>query len=416
MSKIRALWNRIYSPMILSLSIRNLKLNKFRTMLSLIGIIIGVISICGLGMIGGAFTENINMMVAENADRLTLSSIEEKNVGGTIVYGFSEKDVNEIESAVKQVTTEYEIITQKTGTKPLTVGKSGAVGYLTAMNEVGLEEISKPTLEEGSIPRSANGVLITRDYADDNNLHINSRITTTDVNGEEVKLRVTGILEEDLMTFVMSMSQDMCMITGSLDMYQNILGDKNNLYDSVIVKVKDPLLLNPIEDAIERKMNGKAYKDSDDTVRISNSYDTADTLNDVLSLALIFRTVISAISLIVASVAIVNVMMMSVKERTKEIGILRSIGTKKSQILQMFLYEAGIMGLIGSFIGTVWSCILTPIVLYLMFGSIELMFTFYVLSYIPIGIFIGVSVCILAGLYPALKAANLNPVEAMATD
>ena len=284
------------------------------------------------------------------------------------------------------------------------------------MNEVGLEEISKPTLEEGSIPRSANGVLITRDYADDNNLHINSRITTTDVNGEEVKLRVTGILEEDLMTFVMSMSQDMCMITGSLDMYQNLLGDKNNLYDSVIVKVKDPLLLNPIEDAIERKMNGKAYKDSDDTVRISNSYDTADTLNDVLSLALIFRTVISAISLIVASVAIVNVMMMSVKERTKEIGILRSIGTKKSQILQMFLYEAGIMGLIGSFIGTVWSCILTPIVLYLMFGSIELMFTFYVLSYIPIGIFIGVSVCILAGLYPALKAANLNPVEAMATD
>ena len=218
------------------------------------------------------------------------------------------------------------------------------------------------------------------------------------------------------MTFVMSMSQDMCMITGSLDMYQNILGDKNNLYDSVIVKVKDPLLLNPIEDAIERKMNGKAYKDSDDTVRISNSYDTADTLNDVLSLALIFRTVISSISLIVASVAIVNVMMMSVKERTKEIGILRSIGTKKSQILQMFLYEAGIMGLIGSFIGTVWSCILTPIVLYLMFGSIELMFTFYVLSYIPIGIFIGVSVCILAGLYPALKAANLNPVEAMATD
>ena len=80
MSKIRALWNRIYSPMILSLSIRNLKLNKFRTMLSLIGIIIGVISICGLGMIGGAFTENINMMVAENADRLTLSSIEEKRI------------------------------------------------------------------------------------------------------------------------------------------------------------------------------------------------------------------------------------------------------------------------------------------------------------------------------------------------
>ena len=353
MSKQNSLLHRIYSPMILSLSIRNLKLNKFRTMLSLIGIVIGVFSICGLGMVGAAFTENINTMVAENADRLTLSSIAEKNIGGTIVYGFSEKDISEIESAVKSVTTEYTIITQNTGSKALVVGKLGAVGYLTGMSEEGLEEIAGPTLEEGSLPRSANGILITRDYADDNNLHINSRITTTDVNGDEVKLRVTGIMEEDLMTFVMSASMEMCMITGSLDMYQKLLGDKNNLYDTVIIKVKDPLLLQPIEDAVERKMNGKAYKDSDDTVRITNSYDTAETLNDVLSLAYIFRTVISAVSLVVASVAIVNVMMMSVKERTREIGILRSIGTKKSQILQMFLYEAGIMGMIGSFIGTV---------------------------------------------------------------
>ena len=402
--------------MILSLSIRNLKLNKFRTMLSLIGIVIGVFSICGLGMVGAAFTENINTMVAENADRLTLSSIAEKNIGGTIVYGFSEKDISEIESAVKSVTTEYTIITQNTGSKALVVGKSGAVGYLTGMSEEGLEEIAVPTLEEGSLPRSANGILITRDYADDNNLHINSRITTTDVNGDEVKLRVTGIMEEDLMTFVMSASMEMCMITGSLDMYQKLLGDKNNLYDTVIIKVKDPLLLQPIEDAVERKMNGKAYKDSDDTVRITNSYDTAETLNDVLSLAYIFRTVISAVSLVVASVAIVNVMMMSVKERTREIGILRSIGTKKSQILQMFLYEAGIMGMIGSFIGTVWSCIITPIILIIMLDSAEMMFSAGVLCYIPLGILIGIGVCLAAGLYPALKAANLNPVEAMSTD
>ena len=183
-----------------------------------------------------------------------------------------------------------------------------------------------------------------------------------------------------------------------------------------MVVVDDPYILTPMENAVERKMNGKAYKDSDDKVTITNSYDTVESLNDVLDMIAVFRTALSAISLIVAAVAIVNVMLMSVKERTREIGILRSIGTLKSQILQMFIYEAGLIGFIGAAVGVILSCIAGPIVLYLMTDSLELMLAPSVFIYIPMGILIGVAVCVLAGLYPALHAANLNPVEAMATD
>ena len=163
-------------------------------------------------------------------------------------------------------------------------------------------------------------------------------------------------------------------------------------------------------------MNGKKDKDSDDTVYILNSYEIMEVFDEIMSMSSIFTTIISGISLLVAAVAITNVMLMSVKERTREVGILRSIGTYRSQILQMFLYEAGLIGLIGAIAGTLLALIAAPVMLLGMIGSLDAMLTPAVLVYVPIGILIGLIVCLISGLYPAWKAANLNPVEAMSTD
>lgn len=149
-----------------------------------------------------------------------------------------------------------------------------------------------------------------------------------------------------------------------------------------------------------------------------------------------------AIALLVAAVGIFNVMLMSVTQRTHEIGILRSIGTKKRQVLTMFLCEAGIMSIVGSIIGGVLSLIfalfkardmiaesaatLNPnAALMQMMGIpveqvqvnladvLNYTFSANVLMYIPLGVAVGMTVGLLSALYPAWRAANMDPINAL---
>ena len=100
-------------------------------------------------------------------------------------------------------------------------------------------------------------------------------------------------------------------------------------------------------------------------------------------------------------------------ERIKEIGIIRSIGTKRSEVMKMFLYEAFILGLIGSGIGGVLSFAGGFIAISVMLQDTSYLFTPQTLFYIPYGMVIGLIVTLASGLYPAWKAANLNPIEAL---
>ncbi|MEA5036715.1 Macrolide export ATP-binding/permease protein MacB [bioreactor metagenome] len=408
----KSLWQKIYSPMILSLAVRNLKLNKFRTILSMIGIVIGVFAICGMGMISAGFTEEMNSMISDTADTLTISPVGEKVIDGTTTSGFSAKDLRDIESAVKSVTKEYEFIPMYSSTKYVYIGKEMAMASISGMDSQDLEKIT--TLIQGTLPRGSTNVVVGEQFAEDNNLRIGSRMIMLNSAGQEVTSRVVGILEDTgMMTLGFSTSS---AVVGSIEWYTGLVGDNHGLYDKVIVKAYDPTELTPIDDAIEKKMNGKKDKDSDDTVYILNSYEIMEVFDEIMSMSSIFTTIISGISLLVAAVAITNVMLMSVKERTREVGILRSIGTYRSQILQMFLYEAGLIGLIGAIAGTLLALIAAPVMLLGMIGSLDAMLTPAVLVYVPIGILIGLIVCLISGLYPAWKAANLNPVEAMSTD
>lgn len=405
---------KIFSPIIFELSARNLQLNFLRTLLAMIGIVIGIVAIVAMGMTGAAFSESITGSLTGSSNSITVSPMNPTEFSdGTIVLGFSTKELRNLESAVKSVTDDYTLVPMySTYAMVRPIGTEGTIqASIYGLKSSDIEEMV--TIEEGSIPRGASGVLIGRQLADDYNLMVGSRLEIPQRGGDSISVRVVGIMENTGgMSFTFSTDS---AIVGTDSWYETFHTTKG-LYTSALVMVDNLDDLDPVISAIEDKMNGRSDRTTDDTVRIVDARQMVETMQESLGMISLFLMAVGGISLLVAAVSIFNVMLMSVNERIREIGILRSIGTTKLQIMQMFLYEAAIIGFIGSAIGSCLSIFGAAGILYLMMGSIDGLFAFSVLMYIPYGLCIGIIVCVLSGLYPAWMAANLSPVEALASD
>jgi len=151
-------------------------------------------------------------------------------------------------------------------------------------------------------------------------------------------------------------------------------------------------------------------------VNVIDTRTILETIFTAFSSISTFMTVIGGISLIVAGVSILNIMMMSVTERIKEIGVMRSIGTQRKEVRRMFLYEALILGLIGSSIGGVLALVAGYLVSSLLLQTTQYLLMPSSLVFVVYGVSFGIATSLLSGLYPAWKASNLNPIEALRHD
>jgi putative ABC transport system permease protein len=140
---------------------------------------------------------------------------------------------------------------------------------------------------------------------------------------------------------------------------------------------------------------------------------TMETIFTAFGQITTFVSAIGGISMIVAGVSILNIMMMSVTERIKEIGIMRSIGAQRKEVMSMFLYEALILGVVGSLIGGVLSLIGGYAISSMMLQTTKYLFVPSSLISIVYGVCFGIVVCLICGIYPAWRAANLNPIDAL---
>ena len=142
-----------------------------------------------------------------------------------------------------------------------------------------------------------------------------------------------------------------------------------------------------------------------------NSMDTLlDAYNNVMGVVVLIGLAITGISLFVGGIGVMNIMFVSVTERTKEIGIRKSIGAKRRSILSQFLYESSIICVIGGAIGVVIS-----------FGVAALINEFVMPASISIPIvivalLISILTGVISGFIPALRASRLNPIDALAFD
>jgi len=398
--------------------------SKLRSWLTIIGIVIGVAAVIAIISISEGLQQAVNQRLGGlGGDILTITpgfsrgsamfgmrgpgGGEGGQSGGaqatnkTIVLARSDLQV------LKGVPNILLIDTNIRGSVSVSyLGKSGRVS-VTGVDQKVWSQITTSTLKEGRMldPSDQNVIVIGGRLASSyfsKPVGINQMIT---IGGNA--FRVVGILDDQSNSIYMP-----------IQMAFQVIPDKTSgIYDTFVVKVRDESLLNDTTTNINNRlmMARHVNQNSMDFSVVSNQQ-IQQTRAALLSTMTTFLVAIAAVSLIVGAVGVANTMFTSVLEKTKDIGIMKAIGARNHDILLIFVFNSGFIGLIGGAIGTLLGAVLSSILPSLMGGT-------------PIGEGVGIAVVsmnsiimalsvsatvgILAGIVPAYRASRLKPVDAL---
>ena len=363
---------------------RNLKRNKIRSALAALGIVIGVLAIASLGMIGGAIQYSTDQNLGSLTNQVTISPGRDHPDDG-----LTETDIRDLE----RLATDEIVVPQKTNTTTLEGRGEDVFVTVTGVTKA---DILYNAVSWDIPDRLRSGALIGRGAATELGVDIGDPVVY-----EGDVYRIVAIVESEGFggpggggprTLVLPLSAL----------------SEQPYYDRVTVVAEDGADAETYADRVEATLN--ANEEVVSVTTYSSVQESIETFTNTLNLALLG---IGSISLIVASVAILNVMLMSTIERRGEIGVLRAVGIRRREVLRMIVAEATLLGLIGGAVGAVVSLGIGLGINQLLFGDPTLVFAWNSAKYLVYGFGFGVGASMLSGLYPAWKAANDPPVEAL---
>jgi len=365
---------------LLAFARQNLSRARARTVLAMAGITIGVVAIASLGMFGATleqsflqdasgFTETVYVTPGEDAefDELTRTHLNRvRQYTDDPVYGVSER--------------------------------FATVSAFQTSEQVSVKAIDDPepfvTVAEGRIPSNwRTGAVVGSSLADRLGVRPGDSVT---VDGRQH--RVVGVLAETSRSNVLRPDD------GVLLPPEQMPSDK---YTQIFVRADSPDAAFSTADRLDTQLNGRRER-----FRVEDAEQAIQQFRDQMSTINTFLLGVGGVSLLVASVSILNVMLMSTIERKGEIGVLRAVGYRRLDVLRLMLNEALLLGLVGAVFGVLLS-VLLGMVINAQLLSDPLAFTGEALLYTVLGFGFGTASSFLSGLYPAWKAANARPVEAL---
>jgi len=401
-------------------ALRGLMANKLRSALTILGIVIGVAAVVALMAIGNGATSSITSRITSNGSNLL-----------NIQAGRSQRPAPGASFAPTYLTySDYEVLA-KTLTDVVGIAPAYQSSYTVTAgiqsSRISVTGVTEDYLSVHTYVIAAGRGINANDRAKMNPVAVIGATTATDLfltsNPIGQKIKANGVTFTVVGTLVSKGSSgftnedDIVCIpleTGYSKLFgANAVQNGQKTVNAISVSASSADTVNAVSAQIEfvlRHQHHLKPADADD-FRISNQAALLSTLSSVTSTLTTFLGAIAALSLLVGGIGIMNITLVSVTERTREIGLRKAVGARKDHILFQFLVETVTLSMLGGIIGILLGMGIAGVV-----TALGLITAQVSLSSILLSFFFSLAIGLFFGIYPAFRAANLHPMEALRSE
>lgn len=387
-----------------SMALKNILSSKMRTFLTMLGIIIGVAAVTLIVGLGNGLREYIaNEFADMGTDSLTVS-IQSRGSTRTMTTDDIYELVTENSDMFKYCSPSAMVQgSVKIGSETLSDTSSQGVSeeYVTGIN--------KGTISQGRDLEYSD--MLYRSKVCVIGAYLNRKYYSGNAVGETLRvggmsLTIVGVLEQTVDTLEEGCSDDCVYIP-----YTTVERNGGSI-SSYTITVQDEDQVDTAQDTLEAELT--EFFGSSDYYTVTSMAEMLDSMNTMINALVAVLAGIAAISLVVGGIGIMNIMLVSVSERTREIGIRKSLGAKESYIMQQFVIEAALTSALGGVLGILLGKLLSSLVTIVINAMSEFSMTVTpTASSIALAFGISVGIGVLFGYLPAKKAAQLNPIDAL---
>ncbi len=390
----------------ISMSIKNIRTNKMRSFLTTLGIIIGVTAVIALiTIVHGVYDSVMGQFSELGANTITVSV-----TGNAMKTGISDSDIENIEAlkyvngTSPSVTTTATVMYEGSKNTVTVQGRSDAYFRNTTTNLVLGRKLTSLEMD-GSVYTC----IIDRDCAQTFFLGTNPLGQTLKLNG--YTYTVVGLTDDgsdDDNSSFNSFGQSSSNAGTVIIPYRNALRmTSSGNITSLEVYVSDTRYSDAVTAAVENILS-ESFSNDSDSYNVTNMDSLIQSMETTENMLMAMLGGIASISLLVGGIGIMNMMLVSVSERTKEIGLRKALGAEPSRIQMQFLLESIFLSLTGGFVGVILGLIISYVASTLMSTTFEIQ-----MSAILLGVGFSAAIGIIFGWVPARRASRLNPIDAL---
>lgn len=400
----------------IKMAVQNIRANKGRSFLTMLGIIIGIASVIAIVSIGEGTKNQMNseidgigggqIAVSVSNDAITESEfITAEDVQAV-------REIDTVEGVNVSESYEGETVTGK-GNFSIMLTAEGPDAKLLNNSEMKYGNyFGENEIEEGKNVCVISDADAKRLFGTDDVVGMNLDITCYD---SSKSFRIMGVTtQKENGTFV-SYTYDGMPVTVNIpySSMEDLVGATDEFY-SLTIQGDKTLDSQIIADQVVHVLEKRHQCAGEEYFQVQSFQDVMQSMNEMLGMVTAFISFVAGISLLVGGIGVMNIMLVSVTERTREIGIRKSLGAKTSSIMLQFLAEAAILTVIGGLIGIILGILAAYGICSVISGSIGMTIT---PGISPTVIFAATlfscAVGVFFGIYPAKKAARLSPIEAL---